>query len=310
MPANSNYQRPRKSQSTSRRTTNREGMPYPSNSTMMMTNPLPVGGFIGPVTPPSDVISPDVRAMNSGSLIASSAIRHVRRVSKQAAMNTKKQIWDSNDASIVAAQSAVDQWEAGYNGLRNLLCAVGNSAQGLYGAAKAGVSGLEHGFLLPVRDWVLLPAFGGVEKLTGETIGFLQSPHAQHLAHQSLGLARQVPFVGENILAPSLCIGANVLKKTWEIAQYPIPTRSQVRDSVDFVMTGTKVRFFLRIQVVWRIMNVLSKLTSLAMSNIVGLDDCWTGSQSLHYACRCEHYPDLESYEMEGIGIWTVCDTG
>ena len=199
-------------------------------------------GFIGPVTPPSDVNSPDILALNGGSLIASSAIRHVRRVSKQAALNTKKQIWDSNDASIVAAQSAVDQWEAGYNGLRGLLCALGNSVQGVYGAAKAGVSGLEHGLLLPVRDWVLLPAFGGVEKLAGETVGFLQSPHAQLLAHQSLGLVRQVPLVGENILAPSLCIGATVLKKTWEIAQYPIPTRNQVRDSVDFVMTGTKVR--------------------------------------------------------------------
>lgn len=200
--------------------------------------PAPV---YGPVSPVSDVVSPDVTALHGGSLIASSAIRHVRRVSKQAALNTKKQIWDSNDASIVAAQSAVDQWESGYNALRGLLCAVGNSAQGLYGAAKAGVSGLEHGFLLPVRDWVLLPAFGGVEKIAGETVGFLQSPHAQHLAHQSLDLARQVPFVGENVLAPALCIGADVLKKSWEVAQYPIPSPSQVRDSVDFVMTGTKV---------------------------------------------------------------------
>jgi len=179
-------------------------------------------------------------ALPGGGLIASSAIRHVRRVSKQAALNTKKQIWDSNDASIVAAQSAVDQWEQGYNGLRDLLCAIGDSAQGLYGAAKAGVSGLEHGLLLPVRDWVLLPAFGGVEKLAGETIGFLQSPQAKLLAHRSLDLARQVPFVGDNILAPAFCIGADALKKTWQVAQSPIPTPMQVRDSVNFVMTGTK----------------------------------------------------------------------
>jgi hypothetical protein len=227
---NNHQQRPRRNQGSSRKA-KQQGI-----------HDAIAPGFIGPVTPPSDVHSPDIVALNGGSLIASSAIRHVRRVSKQAALNTKKQIWDSNDASIVAAQSAVDQWEAGYNGLRGLLCALGNSAQGLYGAAKAGVSGLEHGLLLPVRDWVLLPAFGGVEKLAGETVGFLQSPHAQLLAHQSLGLARQVPFVGESILAPSLCIGASALKKSWEIAQYPIPTRNQVRDSVDFVMTGTKVR--------------------------------------------------------------------
>lgn len=224
---------------SSSRTTNRN---TPSSARRSRSNVgIPSPTFIGPASSPpiENTISPDM-ALHGGSLIASSAIRHVRRVSKQAALNTKKQIWDSNDASIVAAQSAVDQWEQGYNGLRHLLCAIGDSAQGLYGAAKAGVSGLEHGFLLPVRDWVLLPAFGGVEKLTGETIGFLQSEHAKQMAHQSLDLARQVPFVGENILAPALCIGADVLKKTWQVAQYPIPSPMQVRDSVNFVMSGTK----------------------------------------------------------------------
>eukprot|EP00934_Nitzschia_sp_Nitz4_P003032 Nitzschia sp. Nitz4//scaffold146_size56529//31852//35685//NITZ4_006578-RA/size56529-processed-gene-0.62-mRNA-1//-1//CDS//3329536641//3022//frame0 len=211
---------------------NNENISYESN----------VAVLIGPETPPSHIpVSPDViTSMHGKSLIASSAIRHVQRVSKQAALNTKKQIWDSNDASIVAAQSAVDQWEQGYNGLRHLLCALGGSAQGLYGAAKAGVTGLEHTFLQPVRDWVLLPAFGGLEKVAGETVGFLQSDHARHLAGHSLELAKQVPFVGENILAPVLCIGADALQKTWHVVQYPIPSPSQVRDSVDFVMTGTK----------------------------------------------------------------------
>lgn len=53
-------------------------------------------------------------------------------------------------------------------------------------------------------------------------------------------LSFQVPFVGDNLLAPALCIGADVVKRTWEIAQYPIPSPSQVRDSVEYVMTGTK----------------------------------------------------------------------
>ena len=166
--------------------------------------------------------------------------RHVTRVSKRAALATKKQIWDSNDASIVAAQSAVDQWEQGYNALRGLLVASAHSAQGLYGAAKAGVNGLEHGFLKPVRDWILLPAFGGIERVCGETVGFLQSEHAERVAHHSLELIKQVPYIGENVLAPACCIGADVLKQSWHIAQYPIPSPSQVRDSVDFVMTGTK----------------------------------------------------------------------
>ncbi len=218
---------------------------YESSSSLLLVDP------VAPPPPPSSsssstdtsitTVSPDIVALHGGgSLIASSAIRHVRRVSKQAALATKKQIWDSNDASIVAAQSAVDQWEQGYNAMRHLLCAIGDSAQGLYGAAKAGVSGLEHGLLLPVRDWVLLPAFGGVEKIAGETIGFLQSEQAKQLAHQSLDVARQIPFVGDNILAPALCIGAEVLRKSWEVAQYPIPSPLQVKDSVNFVMTGTK----------------------------------------------------------------------
>ena len=167
-------------------------------------------------------------------------LRHVTRVSKRAALATKKQIWDSNDASIVAAQSAVDQWEQGYNALRGLLVASTHSVQGLYGAAKAGVNGLEHGFLRPVRDWVLLPAFGGVEKVCNETVGFLQSEHAERVAHHGLDLVKQVPYIGENVLAPAVCISVDVLKQSWQIAQYPIPSPRQVHDSVDFVMTGTK----------------------------------------------------------------------
>lgn len=176
----------------------------------------------------------------SGGILALHSIRHVTRVSKRAALATKEQFWDSNDAGIVAAQTAVDQWEQGYNALRGLLCAMGHSAQGVYGAAKTGVNGLEHSFLLPVRDWILLPAFGGVEHVVGETVGFLQSDQTQVLAQQSLRLARQVPLVGENVLAPALCMWAEALKQAWQVAQYPIPHPQQVRESVDSVLTGTK----------------------------------------------------------------------
>jgi hypothetical protein len=172
--------------------------------------------------------------------LASSRLRHVTRVSKRAALATKAQIWDSNDAGIVAAQSAVDQWEEGYDALRGLCINVAHSAKGLYGAAKAGANGLEHGLLVPVRDWVLLPAFGSVERIAGGTVGFLHSSQAEQLAQDSLGLVQRVPFVGENILAPALCISAEVFQKAWQIAQYPIPSPNQVHDSVDFVMTGTK----------------------------------------------------------------------
>ena len=171
--------------------------------------------------------------------LASSTFRHVTRVSKRAALATKAQIWDSNDASIVAAQSAVDLWEQIYNALRGLLVASMASAKGVYGAAKAGANGLEHGFLLPIRDWLLLPAFWSAERIASETVGFLQSSQAERVANESLGLVSQIPLVGEAARA-ALCMSANIVKKTWEIAQYPIPSPSQVRDSVDFVMTGTK----------------------------------------------------------------------
>jgi DDHD domain len=193
--------------------------------------------FIGPLSPLQDY---HYHSSSSSSSSTAGALQSFTRVSRRAALATKSQFWDSNDAGIVAAQSAVDQWEQGYNALRGLLVAMGHSAQGLYGAAKAGATGLEHGLLVPVRDWILLPAFGGVEHVVGETVGFLQSDQTQVLAQQSLQLARQVPFVGENMLVPAMCIGAEAIKRTWEIAKYPIPDPHQVRDSVDSVLTGTK----------------------------------------------------------------------
>jgi hypothetical protein len=197
----------------------------------MAANERPV---YGPAPPPDsfDTTSPLLLYTSHRSKRAS--------VFKRAAIASKRKIWDSNDASIDAAQSAVDQWEAAYNALRGLLVASAHSAQGLYGAAKAGATGLEHGFLLPLRDWILLPAFGGVERIAGETVGFLQSDQAAQLADTSLDIVKKVPFIGDNLLAPGLVIGVEWAQKAWEIAQYPIPSKAAVRDSVDHVLTGTK----------------------------------------------------------------------
>ncbi|KAL3905482.1 MAG: hypothetical protein SGILL_009661, partial [Bacillariaceae sp.] len=188
----------------------------------------------GPLSPLQDYHT------SASSSSSTSGFQSFTRVSRRAALATKSQFWDSNDAGIVVAQSAVDQWEEGYNALRGLLVAVGHSSRNLYGAAKAGASGLDKGLLVPVRDWILLPAFGGVEHVVGETVGFIQSDQTQVLAQHSLHLAKQVPFVGENILAPAMCIGAEAIKQVWQVAQYPIPSPHQVRDSVDHVLTGTK----------------------------------------------------------------------
>ena len=170
----------------------------------------------------------------------SDAIRRVTRVSRHAALTTKQAVWDSNELSIDAALSAVDQWESAYTAFRSLLVHTVVSARGLYGTAKDGVNQLEHGLLIPVRDWILLPAFTGAEKAVAETTKFLQSPAAHHLAQNTLQLASSVPVIGENILAPTMTLSVVAIQRTWDILQYPIPSREQVRSTVDWSLTGTK----------------------------------------------------------------------
>lgn len=104
---------------------------------------------------------------SSSSSSSSNALRRVTRVSRHAALTTKQAVWDSNELSIEAAISAVDQWESGYNGLRSLIVQSVASAKGVYHAAKEGAGRLEHGLLMPVRDWILLPAFGVSERIVG-----------------------------------------------------------------------------------------------------------------------------------------------
>jgi hypothetical protein len=114
------------------------------------------------------------------------------------------------------------------------------SARGLYGVAKDGAGKLEHGLLIPVRDWILLPAFTGAEQVVSETVVFLQSPAARQLAGGTLQLARDVPVLGENVLASAMCFSVAVVQRTWDVLQYPIPSKEQVRSTVDWILTATK----------------------------------------------------------------------
>jgi hypothetical protein len=166
-------------------------------------------------------------------------LRRVQRVSRHAALTTKQVVWDSNELSIEAALSAVDHYEARYNALRGFLVKAVNSAHSLYRTAKVSAHSLEHGFLAPVRDWILLPAFSGAEKAVAETQKFLASDTAKEMAEQSLTLARNVPLVGP-VLAPTICWSGVALQRTWEILQYPIPSKQQVRDTVDWSLNTTK----------------------------------------------------------------------
>ena len=149
-------------------------------------------------------------------------------------------IWDTNDASIDAAQSAVDKWESSYQTFRSFLIKTSKSAKQIYDATKSASQKIENGLFVPVRDIILLPTLHTVEKTADVTIGFIQSDEAKHIALQSLQIVKQTPFIGENILAPVIVSSFNLMRKSWEIAQYPIPSRENVRWSVDTIMTGTK----------------------------------------------------------------------
>ena len=160
----------------------------------------------------------------------------VQRVSHRAALSTKQAVWDSNDISMDAAVRAVDQWEAMYNFLRQCSILLLQQGQTLYQASKSGAQQMEQGILRPIRDWIVLPAFGGME----QGVMLLQSDRMHHFAEQSLQLLRCVPLIGDTILCPSLVVVGNVAQTSWHVVQYPIPSKQQVRDTVDWTLTLSK----------------------------------------------------------------------
>lgn len=169
----------------------------------------------------------------------SHTFRRVQRVSRHAALATKQQLWDSNAASIDAALSAVNQWEAGYLALRGLAMGGAQNIGGFYNAAKIQASKLEHGLWKPIRDWILLPALFGMERAVSGAAHLVQQHH-RGLYEHSQNLARTVPVVGESLLEPTLFWSVELTKRTWEILQYPIPSKQQVVNTVDSALTGTK----------------------------------------------------------------------
>jgi hypothetical protein len=53
-------------------------------------------------------------------------------------------------------------------------------------------------------------------------------------------MAKTVPVVGDNVLAPAMYLSAMAVQRTWDVLQYPIPSKEQVRSTVDWSLTGTK----------------------------------------------------------------------
>ena len=160
----------------------------------------------------------------------------VQRASRKAALSTKQAVWDSNDISVDAAVRAVDQWEALYNALKQCSLIMLQQAQTLYQATKLGASQMEKGISGPVRDWIVLPAFGGME----QAVLFLQSDRMHYVARQSLDVVRMVPVLGEHVFCPAIYLLGGAVQKTWKVVQYPIPSKQQVRDSVGFALDSSK----------------------------------------------------------------------
>lgn len=166
--------------------------------------------------------------------------RRVERVSKRAAMVSKSKIWDSNSVSIDLALSAVDRWESLYLWIKGTLQGMGSTLHHCYKSSKQKAQTMEHRFLVPLRDFVLLPLVLGTEHLVSESISFVQqsSPHVHHCTVCTL---RQFPYVGNSVLAPLYQTWIQLLQELYTVLQYPIPSRKSVIHGTDQALTAIKV---------------------------------------------------------------------
>ena len=164
----------------------------------------------------------------------------VHNVSKRAALASKRKLWDSNAIYDDAAQSAVDVFEESYHTTRSFIIQSILSMKNVYNATKDGVQKIEHHLLVPVRDTVILPAFAGAEFAVDQTVGFLQSEEAVAIATHSFQIVKHTPLIGESILAPVIIKTFNAVTNVWEVVKYPIPSRDNVRNTVDGITSSTK----------------------------------------------------------------------
>lgn len=171
---------------------------------------------------------------------SNNALHQLQAVSTRAALVSKQKYWDNPDASVDAAQSAVDIFECTYENARTLVLKGYFSLKNVYHATKSASEKLEHHLLVPVRDIILLPTFNGIERAVDSTASFVRSEEANNLAHQSLTILSRTPVIGESILAPAVATTVNIMRSTWEVIQYPIPSRQLVRHSVESSLTFLK----------------------------------------------------------------------
>jgi len=166
--------------------------------------------------------------------------RRVERVSKRAAMVSKRKIWDSNSISIDLALSAVDRWESLYLWIKGTLQGMGKNLHQCYENSKQKAQTMEHRFLVPLRDYVLLPLVLGTEHIVSESVSFVQHS-APHVHHYTVCTLQQFPYVGNSVLAPLYQTWIQLLQELYTVLQYPIPSRKSVSHGTDQALTAIKV---------------------------------------------------------------------
>ncbi len=166
--------------------------------------------------------------------------RRVERVSKRAAMVSKRKIWDSNSVSIDLALSAVDRWESLYLWMKGTLQGMGRNLHQCYESSKQKAQTMEHCFLVPLRDYVLLPLVLGTEHVVSQSLSFVQHS-APHVHQYTVCTLQQFPCVGNSVLAPLYQTWIRLLQELYTVLQYPIPSRKSVSDGTDQALTAIKV---------------------------------------------------------------------
>jgi hypothetical protein len=176
-------------------------------------------------------------------------LRSVQKVGQHAAKTTKHAVWDTNELSITAALNAVDQWETLYHTIRQLVVLALTNTTNFYDSVKVSLSSSNSttendnmyiSFVRCIRDWIAIPTIHGMEQLILTSISFIQSSQAQTIANQSMNMIQHIPYIGSTILVPCIGTTGSILHNIWNVVQYPIPSKSTVRNNVDKVMTSMK----------------------------------------------------------------------
>mmetsp|Transcript_5607 Transcript_5607/g.8885 ORF Transcript_5607/g.8885 Transcript_5607/m.8885 type:complete len:1212 (-) Transcript_5607:383-4018(-) len=158
-------------------------------------------------------------------------------LSQRAVLSSKRKIWDSNVVGMDAAESAA---EIAYNLVRQALLGSVHLTRTVYGAAKDTTNNINHALLLPLKEYVLLPTFMGVEQVWCALGDVDQLPPGLEL------IRHHAPFgLGEAILAP-------LLLQWWRMCQSLVQflshvahsttslNKQAVREAVDHFLTLTK----------------------------------------------------------------------